>query len=360
MTILLVVVILVVLIVAHEFGHFIAAKLFRIRVEEFGIGYPPRAVLYAKFDGTEYTLNWIPFGGFVRLFGEEGERGQGSFADSARWKQAIVLVAGVAMNAVAAYLLFAAALHTGIPRVVQDLPPGTHGVLVVSDVVHGSPADILGLQLGDTITSISDQNGATPTSLTPQAVVDFVSTHAGKRLAITYERANATTTVQLTPAQAVLANDAARPAIGIGLAIVATESVSWSEALSEAVQLTKETFVAVGAGLWAILSGVLHGAPDLSDVVGPVGLVQVVGEASRTGFGDVLSLAAFISINLVFINLVPIPVLDGGKLFFLAIEAVLRRKLPKLFLQLVNSFGLALIIILMVTVTYHDIARLLI
>src|ERR1700689_1005348 len=106
MTIFLLVVILVFLILIHEFGHFLAAKIFGVRVDEFGVGFPPRALLFGKLGDTEYTLNWIPFGGFVRLYGEQedsNQRGRGSFMDSPRWKQAIILVAGVAMNAIAAY-----------------------------------------------------------------------------------------------------------------------------------------------------------------------------------------------------------------------------------------------------------------
>src|SRR3990167_7932597 len=115
-TALLVIGILVLLIVAHELGHFFAAKIFGVRVEEFCVGYPPRSFSFGKIGETEYTLNWIPFGGFVRLFGDEGqaEHGRGSFIDAPRWKQAIVLVAGVAANVVAAWILFTGAYASGI------------------------------------------------------------------------------------------------------------------------------------------------------------------------------------------------------------------------------------------------------
>ncbi|MDZ4227199.1 MAG: site-2 protease family protein, partial [Patescibacteria group bacterium] len=118
LTALLVIGILVLLIVVHELGHFVAAKLSGVKVEEFGVGYPPRAFTLGKFGGTEYTLNWIPFGGFVRLFGDagEGEHGRGSLVDAPRWKQALILVAGVAMNALTAWILFAVAFHIGVPQ----------------------------------------------------------------------------------------------------------------------------------------------------------------------------------------------------------------------------------------------------
>ena len=143
MPILAVVCILVGLIVIHELGHFLAAKIFGIDVEEFGVGYPPRALELGKIAETVYTLNWIPFGGFVRLAGEQDSEDAGrkpsrrNFSGAARWKQLIVLVAGVVMNAFAAWFLFALALHSGMLAVVDDVEvPGAR--LVVSQVVPDS------------------------------------------------------------------------------------------------------------------------------------------------------------------------------------------------------------------------------
>ncbi len=166
---LLVIAILVVLIVTHEFGHFIAAKAFGVRVEEFGVGYPPRALLFGKAGDTEYTLNWIPFGGFVRLYGEDdtGAHGRGSLLNAARWKQAVILAAGVFMNALVAIILFAAALYVGIPHAIQAPAPGETTHLIISEVVSGSPAEGAGLSSHDEITSIVDKNGNVASPLTP-------------------------------------------------------------------------------------------------------------------------------------------------------------------------------------------------
>ena len=361
MTILFVVLILVFLIVVHELGHFIAAKIFGVKVEEFGIGYPPRALLLGTVAGTEYTINWIPFGGFVRLFGEEvdsGQRGRGSFADSPRWKQAVVLVAGVLMNAIAAWVLFIWALTAGVPTVVDQLQPNEHAELVASDVIEGSPAAAVGIAAGDQILSLSDQSGDVPDAMTPDAFVAFVSSRGGELLTLSFMHDNATTTKTVIPAHAVNADTAGRPAIGIGLVLITNEALPFSQALAASFTATENSFIIVWQGLWEILKTAAHGAPDLTNVVGPVGLVSVVGQAAQNGFGQVLELAGFISINLVIVNLLPIPALDGGKLFVLIIEAVLRRKAPKLAIQLLNTIGVALIILLMVTVTYHDIARL--
>jgi len=359
-TALLVIAILVVLIVAHEFGHFIAAKLFKVRVEEFGVGYPPRAFLFGKIGGTEYTFNWLPFGGFVRLFGDEGEveHGRGSFADAQRHVQATILVAGVVANAVLAWGLFAGALALGIPRVVDSPRLGETAHLVVADVVAGSPAEAAGISSGDEITDIRDDNATELAQLTPGTVMDFVRARGGKQILVSYERAGTTTVVALRPAHAVIEDNAGRPAIGIALVLVSRDALPFGEALKESFFRTGDAFRQVGAGLWSILHGVFAGRPNLSDVVGPVGLVGVVSDAASHGFANVLALAGFISVNLAIINLIPIPALDGGRIFLLAIEAIHRRRAPRLFVQMLNLLGVVLIGLLMITVTYHDIARL--
>ncbi|HTR19061.1 MAG TPA: M50 family metallopeptidase [Candidatus Paceibacterota bacterium] len=361
MTVVLVIVILVFLILAHEFGHFAAAKLFGIRVDEFGIGFPPRAILFGKAGGTEYTLNWIPFGGFVRLYGEEEDRdqhGRGSFIDSPRWKQAIVLVAGVLMNAIVAWALFAGALATGVPSIVDQLQPNETSQLLVSDVIPASPASAAGITAGDRILSLEDQQGNMPAALTPTAVAAFVEDRGGRQLVLTYLHGNATTTSTIIPANSVDPQNAGRPAIGVGLVLVANVALPPLEAMHQALWTTEGSFVIVSQSLWQILKTALHGSPDLSGVVGPVGLVSQVGDAARNGWGEVLELAAFISVNLTIVNLIPIPALDGGRLVVLFLEAIMRKSAPKLVVQLLNTIGVALIILLMVTVTYHDIARL--
>lgn len=354
-TALLVIAILVFLIVVHELGHFIAAKLSGVRVDEFGIGYPPRAFRFIKLGDTEYTLNWIPFGGFVRLFGEEEEKGRGSFAEAPRWKQALILIAGVAMNAIAAWGLFAGAYSVGVLHPVENSVPGAR--LIVTDIVPGSPADAAGIKPADHIVEVKDATGSA--ELTPEGVLDFVSVRAGKEVSVTFVHVNATSTATLRPAHAVVAAESGRPAIGLGLALVTTEALPVKEAIIEGYYATKGTFALVSQGLWKLVTDAFRGAANLADVVGPVGLVSAVGEAADNGWGYVLSLAAFISVNLVIINLFPIPALDGGRLVVVIIESIMRRSAPRIVVQLVNTVGLALIIMLMVTVTYHDVSRLL-
>ena len=360
-TILIVIAILILLIVTHELGHFIAAKLFGVRVEEFGVGYPPRALSFGTWGNTEYTLNWIPFGGFVRLFGEDADaRGKGSFNEAKHYKQAIILVAGVAMNALVAWLLFAAALHAGIPQVVDPgtLPPTAAAHLEISDVVAGSPASVVGIATGDEILSMTDANGVALTTLTPQSVSNYVKVRGGQKIVVVYKHQDATSSATIIPANAVIPGSAATPALGVGLVEVSNVSLPWREAFIQGLTNTREAFKTVGLSLWDLVTGIFRGSANLQDVVGPVGLVGVVGQAAQNGAGQVLALAGFIGVNLAIINLIPIPALDGGRLVVVAFEAITRRKSPPLLIQILNTIGIALIILLMITVTYHDIARL--
>ncbi len=360
MTALLVVGILVFLIVVHELGHFIAAKISRVRVEEFGIGYPPRAFTIGKLGGTEYTLNWIPFGGFVRLYGDVGEEqhGAGSLVDANRAVQALILVAGVAMNAVVAWALFTTALHVGIPRVVDVPVEGEVVRLMIANVVSGSPADSAGIAAGDEILGLEDED-VVLTKLTPDAFSEFIRAHAGKPVTLTYLHAGVQRTTNLIPAHAVVPEAAGRAALGVGIVLVSSAPLSWGDAAVEAFTTTKNSFITVVRGLWGIVQRATAGLPALSEIVGPIGLVGVVGDAAENGIGNVLALAAFISVNLAIVNLIPIPALDGGRLVLLGIESLMRRSAPKLALQFLNTFGVVLIIVLMVTVTYNDITRLL-
>jgi regulator of sigma E protease len=359
-TALLVLGILVLLIVAHELGHFFVAKIFKVRVKEFGVGYPPRAFLFGKIGETEYTFNWLPFGGFVRLFGDDGEaeRGQGSFVDAKRSVQAVILIAGVLANAVLAWGLFAGALTLGIPRVV-DTPRADERVrVVVADVVAGSPAEAAGIKSGDEIIGMSDDKGGTLVQLAPDTVTDFVRARGGRQILIVYERAGTTTAVTLRPAHAVIENNAGMPAVGVALVLVSNDALPFGEALIESLYRTVGAFKQVGSGIWNIVSEVFQGRPSLSEVVGPVGLVGVVSDAASHGFANVLALAGFISVNLAIINLIPIPALDGGRLVLLAIESAWRRSAPRVLVMMLNLLGLVLIALLMITVTYNDIARL--
>ena len=361
MTALLVIAILILLIIGHELGHFVVAKLMRVRVVEFGLGYPPRAFRIGRWGGTEYTINWLPFGGFVRLYGEEHEE----LTEKQRWKslagapwyaQVLILSAGVLANILIGWVLFTAAFMQGLP---MSVPEGTEGArLVVNGVLPASPADAAGIQTGDRIVAVEGQKGTKVETLEPGAVIAFVQANGGKPISVTYVREDTTNTVMMIPAHAVLVEDAGRPALGVELALVSDTHMNFLEAAASGFVRTLGALKQVSLGLWGLLRDAFIGKADLSSIVGPVGLVSVVDTAVGYGLGQILGIAAFISINLAIINLIPIPALDGGRLLFVGLETVFRRQMPNLLAHSINLGGFALIILLMIIVTYQDIARL--
>lgn len=369
MSVLLFIAVLVVLIVVHELGHFLVAKWFGIRVDEFGVGYPPRAFVFGRWKGTTYTLNWLPFGGFVRIFGEHDdgsltdEEKKEAFVHKHRGVQALVLVAGVIFNLVFAWMLFTATLMLGAPVQVseaQATPEDTR--LVVSSVVTGSPADTAGLMAGDEIVMIAAAaQESSLESLLPSTVSAFIQEHPGEALTITYIREPAATTTQtltIIPAQGVLSDAPSAPAIGIAMALVAERSLGLFSALWQALLGTWNALHTVTVGLTSFFASAAIGSANWSDIAGPVGIAGLVGDASSVGFVYLLYFTAFISINLAVINLLPLPALDGGRLLFVAIESVIRRPIPPVIAGSLNVVGFTFIILLMLVVTYHDIVRL--
>ena len=362
-TALLVIGILVFLIVVHELGHFVAAKIFGLRVDEFGIGYPPRAFFIGKWGGTEYTLNWIPFGGFVRIFGDDVPKGL-AIADSHRFSnaskkvQAVVLIGGVTMNALAAWFLVTGALTLGVPRVVA---PGEEvdARLIIADVIARSPADGAGLRAGDTILALESGGMRLDSDLTPGATAAFVQTRGGKNITVFYARGEEVREAIVQPAHAVVSGESGRVAIGVELALVTDKAIVLGAAVKEGALRVAGMFKAVGQGLWSVISGVFRGEPAWRELAGPIGIVGAVSEATEHGAGYVLLLAAFISVNLAVVNLIPIPALDGGRLAILAYEAARGRRVSHFAMSVLSTLGVAIVALLIITITYQDIVRLL-
>ncbi len=367
MSILIFLAVIVVLIVVHELGHFVVAKLFGIRVDEFGLGYPPRAMVITKIGETLYTLNWLPFGGFVKIYGEDPAphgvqvNDARAFSSKPRFAQALVLVAGVAMNLLLAYVLIAGALVIGTPRPIsQDEIAQAHNVeLAVSNVLSGSPASLAKLAPGDSILEARSVKGvwSTVNTADQKSFSAFIADSGSNEVRLTIRRDGEERTIVATPAAGVVPSDLSRHALGVEVITIGTIPLSFTAALIEGAYFTWGATKMTAVGLWHLFAGIFTLSADLSQVSGPVGIVSIVGSASAQGIGNLLSIMAMISINLAIINLIPIPALDGGRLLFVIIESIIRRPIKATVANALNTTGFTLLIILMLFVTVKDIFK---
>ncbi|MBU6388505.1 site-2 protease family protein [Patescibacteria group bacterium] len=359
MSIVIFIVVIVILIVVHEFGHFVAAKLSGMRVDEFGLGYPPRALTLAKVGETSYTLNWLPFGGFVKIFGEDGKEGSPrAFSKRPRILQALVLIAGIAMNLFFAYALITGALLAGTPRALSEneLATARNTELMVASILPTSPAALAGFLPGDAIVSAKDANGEWR-AIDPKSFSAFVAESGGGVLTFDIKRNGKEQTMTATPKEGIVTNDPFRYALGVEVATVGVVPLSLPAAITEGASLTWSATALTAVGLLHFFYSIFTLSADLSQVSGPIGIAGVVGTASAQGMGDLLSIMAIISINLALINLIPVPALDGGRLLFVIVESVIRRPIKASVAHAINTAGFIFLVLLMVVVTAHDIFR---
>ena len=381
MALIIFIVILSILIIVHEVGHFAVARFFGIRVDEFGLGYPPKAKKLFSWKGTDFTLNWLPFGGFVKIFGENGEddselpltkssdipseHGQtllnevpsrldsDSFAHKNRGIQASVLVAGVVMNFVFAWFLISLGFLVGMPSPATEAFPIENAQTTITAVLPNSPAQIAGLKPGDII--LSANRGDVLAGEAARDVASFIAEGEGT-MVFNVLRGGETKSISINPE---FNNDFGKPVIGVAMDEIGVAKLSLHQAVWQGLKTSGELTVYTAEALWGLISDALRGNPSLAGLAGPVGLVGIVGDASTLGFAYLISLTALISINLVLVNLLPFPALDGGRLLMVLVESVFRRPIPARFTNAINTAGFALLILLMFLVTVHDIRNIL-
>jgi len=333
--------ILVGLILAHEFGHFITAKAFRVEVKEFGVGFPPR-ILGRKWGETTYSLNAIPLGGFTKLAGEEDPEAPRSLAGKPTGIRLLVLSAGSLMNFLAPLALFTIAFM--VPHNV------VMGKVVVEEVAPNSPAAIAGIKNEDTILSLN----AKPINNVGD-LQRYIQLNLGRETEIAVSHSDATTdSFRLVPRW--------RPpegqgAIGVVVKTIDATIVRQSEpgwrAAPLGVATCVETFVLFKNGILSMATG----ATPL-EVRGPVGIAETTGEVARAGLSPLLEFAAFLSINLGLINIFPLPALDGGRIAFVLLEKARGgKRIPPRTEGLIHLIGFALLIGVIAAITYNDITR---
>lgn len=351
-TVLLFIIVLAVLVLVHELGHFLTARWFGIDVEEFGFGFPPR-IFGIKKGKTLYSLNWIPLGGFVKIKGEDDPEahGPGTFAHKPAWARAIVIGAGVFMNLVLASLLFAIGLTIGMPQAVDSLPANARvrdRQVQIIEVLKGTPAEQAGFMAGDTIVSINDQ------AFTKVEDVQTIVNIAESSVSVEIRRGKETFTRVLTP---VLEPSLGKRVMGVGLVEAATVSYPWYIAIGKGVQATGFYLKEISLSFVDLFRGLFVGQKSDVEFSGPVGIAVLTGRAARLGFTYLLQFAALLSINLAVINVLPIPALDGGRLLFIIIEKIRGRSVRPIVEAVIHRIAFFLLLGLIVIVTAKDLAR---
>ena len=349
--------ILFILVLAHEFGHFWTARKMGMGVEEFGIGFPPRIWSWKDKLGTTWSLNIIPLGGFVKIEGEnsQDELTPTSFGGKRKSARALVLVAGVVMNMVLASGLYMVGFGFGLPTILNgEVPNGarvTNRSVRVIEVHPNSSAMQAGILTGDRIVSV---NGV-GYQLSEQARAAFKPLPPETTVTLLVERASEELSFELTPARLEgLEID------GVGVALMDTGKVHYAWYLAPfmgivaAFRLAGEMIVTLGV----LIAGLFSGNGVEGGLAGPVGIAVITGEVAKLGLGHILQFAAALSVNLAVLNILPIPALDGGRLLFLAIEAIRGKPLKKGVERTVHSLGFLALIILIIGVTYGDIIKL--
>jgi regulator of sigma E protease len=330
------------LIFVHEFGHFIVCKLLKIEVEEFGFGYPPRALTMFELGGTKFTLNWLPFGGFTRPKGENDPTIAGGMAAANPWKRIAVLLAGPTMN-----LLTAAVLFIAIYAVIGSLPDRNRVQLV--DISPNSPASAAGLQPGDILVSVG---GVDIHSL--DAIRPIIYANLGKPLDFIYQRDGIDHEVSITP----LANPGSSGAIGITMNYPMKAFTLWGaipESFASMYDYMRELFSMVGQmiqGQSTASEGRLVGIKGMFDLY-----ASVRESAGTPGIPVIVNIFLFfasISISLGLMNLLPIPALDGGRIVFALPEIIIHRRIPPKYEAWVNFISFALLILLMIFINLQD------
>lgn len=358
MTIILFLAVLSILIFVHEFGHFIFAKWTGMRVDEFAIGFPPR-IWSKKVGETRYSLNLIPVGGYVKIYGEEyGEEidvdEKRKFTSNSMWAQAVVLSAGVFLNLIFAWVLLSGAVFAGMEINTSDFSQDKilSSKSVVLETLKNSPAQRAGFESGDIIYSLSKGKEKI---LNPNinSIEQFTSDNQSG-FAVNLKRGEDIVSVNMVPEN--LGGD--RRVMGVALGSVGKVDLNILESISYGFKQTVDLTVATTIGLYNFFSDIIVGNADFSSISGPVGIANLISNASDKGFLELIFFTALISINLAVINFLPFPALDGGRLLFVIIEAIKGSPIKPVVANTVNLIGFALLILLMVVVTFSDIMKL--
>lgn len=344
------------LVVLHELGHAFVARRNGVKVEEFGVGFPPKAWSRRLKNGTLFSLNWLPLGGFVRLKGEhDSAEGPGTYGGATLWVKTKILLAGVAVNWLTAVVIFTFIALFGLPKIFPNqftVPADTTVVtssVTAASVIDGSPAQKNGLVAGDVITAIGNQpiTGA-------QQLIDTAKANAGKDVVVTYKHEDQTKQVAVTLNQ----DGSQQGYLGVTPKEQVLQRSTWSAPIvgvGVTAQFTYETL----KGLWTTITQLSQAkfAQAGENVAGPVGIFAILKDSSNAGFLPVLFLIGVISLTLAVMNILPIPALDGGRLFVTLLFRAAGKKLNEKREEAIQFAGFIALMLIVVLVTIVDVGR---
>lgn len=358
------------LVVLHELGHFLVARRNGVEVEEFGIGFPPKAKVLGKKNGTEYTLNWLPLGGFVKLKGEhDADTEKGSFGAASLWAKIKIMLAGVVVNAITAFVLFTILAAVGMPKIIENQYTIERDTKIVQrEVLTGyvepeSPAEKAGIREQDELAAIGTPNGPKDFITSADQLPDLTKKYAGQEVEIILRadgEARQVVVTLRTAEEVEASKDTDKPKgyLGIIPAEYTVQRSTWSSPVV-AVGLMKQITGATFKGLGTALSGLFQGDTEKasSQVSGIVGIGYIIGKGSALGIQFILLIIAIISLTLAIMNVLPIPALDGGRLFVTLLFRALRKPLTERKEEWIHGTGFVLLMLLFVLITIVDINR---
>lgn len=350
LTVLLFLAILSILVLIHELGHFVAARIFGVHVEEFGFGFPPR-VWGIKKGQTLYSINALPLGGFVKLKGEDGDESEKkdttSFASKPWWQKLIILAAGVFMNIVLTIVLFTVGFSIGMPQILEAQQDGLTArdvKIQITYIQKDSPAEKAGIVVGDIILSL---DSTTPANI--EDIQNYTRAHIDQPIHFTIKRGSDTMIKDVTP---IVLKETGKGGIGIGIAKIGLIAYPVHKAFAMALETTWGITVMI---VTTLVGAIRHLAFD--NFIGPVGIASYTKTVAQLGIAYLINLVGQLSMSLAIFNFLPIPALDGGRAFFIVIEKLRRKALSPKIENAIHVAGFILLIALLILITIRDVTR---
>jgi regulator of sigma E protease len=369
MSVILFLLVLSVLVLIHEAGHYFAARIFGVKADEFGYGFPPRLIGYVKDKGkwkkvgrndrtvyknTIWSINWLPLGGFVKIKGEttDGMNDPDSIHAKPIWQRLLIIAAGVGMNWVLAVVLFMGVFLAGTTVMLDGVPKEaiiTDRQVIVTQIVPGSPAEQAGIIPGDILRRVE---GKVPQSW--EDARNVIQSRGTDPVEIEYEHEGAVLIASVIPVQLKELN---RPGVGLGMGDVGHVKFTFVSAFTSAVQATWTLTKTILFTFAEIVHDLFVKRAVTQEVSGPVGIAVMTGKIAKQGFVPLLQFAAMLSVNLAVINFLPIPALDGGRAMFLILEAIRRKPISRTLEIGIHNVAFVLLITLILLVTAHDVSK---